>query len=169
MAPFLDLDRVGLFGFSLGGTVIAEACRNDDRFKACLPIDYFMPDPVARDGLRQPTLWLTRDAATMRQEGWPESEISATLDSIRATFERHGPGGYLVQVPGMYHLDFTDAPLISPLTRQLGMSGPIDSARGREIVDAVTSAFFDRHLRGDPEDRTRDLDVRYPELIMERR
>ncbi|MFC7623741.1 alpha/beta hydrolase family protein [Microlunatus sp. GCM10028923] len=163
----LALDRVGLFGLSLGGAVTAEACRTEPRIKACLPIDNFMPDPVVAEGLRQPTLWLTRDAATMRREGWSEEAIEDTLGSIRATFDDHGPGGWLVQLPGLYHLDFSDAPLITPLARTAGLSGPIDPDRGRLIIDAVTEAFFDHHLRGRSAEPLRTLPDRYPELIMD--
>lgn len=163
----LDLDRVGLFGLSLGGSVTAEACRTDTRIRACLPIDAIMPRSVVGDGLTQPTLWLTRDAATMRREGWPEPDVRETLGSIRAVFDAHGRDRYLVQVPGMYHLDFSDAPLISPLGRVVGLTGPIDQRRGREIADVVTIAFFDRYVRDrDGVDLT-TLSERYPEVVVE--
>src|SRR6266511_3443542 len=62
----LDLQRAGIFGMSLGAIVGAEACRLEPRLRACLLEDAFMPTDVVRAGLRQPTMWITRDADTMR-------------------------------------------------------------------------------------------------------
>ena len=55
-----------------------------------------------------------------------------------------------MQIPGMFHLNFTDAPSWTPLAERLGISGPIGGARGHEIVAAYTLAFFDRFLSGEP-------------------
>jgi hypothetical protein len=64
----LDLQRVGAFGVSLGGIVVGEACRRDPRLRACLMLDAPMSTDVVRAGLRQPSMWITRDAASMRLE-----------------------------------------------------------------------------------------------------
>ena len=52
----LDLQRVGVFGISLGGIVVGEACRRDSRLKACLVMDAAMSTDVVRAGLRQPSM-----------------------------------------------------------------------------------------------------------------
>ena len=99
----LDLDRVGTFGISTGGTVGAQACRQDIRLKAGLAMDVEQTADVTRTGLRQPVLFVTCDADTMRLErvrsgGWSERDIVRTLDTMRATYER-SPQAYYVQVP----------------------------------------------------------------------
>jgi hypothetical protein len=53
---------------------------------------------VTRAGLRQPVLFLTRGADTMRLErersgGWSERDIDRTLRTMRATYERAGAVG----------------------------------------------------------------------------
>jgi len=80
----LDLQRAGVFGPSLGGIVGAEACRVDPRLRACLAMDAPMPTDVVRSGLQQPTMWITREAATMRMEGWSQSEIDEHQNTMRA-------------------------------------------------------------------------------------
>src|SRR5262249_44233795 len=61
----LDLTRVGIFGHSFGGLSSAQACRRDDRFKACINMDgmrlglVYLPDEVGK-GPRQPFLYMTR-------------------------------------------------------------------------------------------------------------
>ncbi|MCX2951395.1 alpha/beta hydrolase family protein [Lentzea sp. NEAU-D7] len=161
----LDVSRAGIFGLSLGGEVAAEACRQESRFRACLPMDVWMPPGVVRSGLSQPTMWLTRDAGTMRREGWRQADIDRTLDTIRAVFDMSGDA-YLVRVPGMYHQDFSDAALLSPLTRWLGVTGPIDKNRAHDIVTACSLAFFDRHLKDRPA-AFDGLAERYPEVLFE--
>ena len=48
----------------------------------------------------------------------------------------------------MFHNDFSDAPLFTPLTRWLGATGPMPAHRSHAITNAYTLAFFDRHLKG---------------------
>ncbi len=148
LAAALDLDRMGMFGVSLGGAVTAEVCRRELAFRACLAIDVWMPEAVVKDGLTQPTLLVTRDADTMRKEGWSEADIAQTLGTLRSTFDRL-PVGYFLSIPGMFHPDFSDAPLLSPLGRPLGLTGSVPTERVHAIVGGYALAFFDRHVRGE--------------------
>jgi predicted dienelactone hydrolase len=168
----LDLQRAGVVGHSLGAVVGGEACRLDHRLRAGLLEDAFMPADVVRAGLRQPIMFITRDAETMRLErrlagGWSEKDISETLSTMRAVFESLRGDGYYVQVPGMFHLDMTDAPLVSPEVTRLGLSGPIGGQRARAIVNAYSLAFFDRHLKGRPAALLDRPAEQYPEVILE--
>ena len=83
---------------------------------------------AGRAGLRQPTMWITRDAATMELEGWPRADIEQHQSTMRAVF------GSL--------------PLLTPLAGWLGVTGPIDADRAHRIVNDSSLAFFDRHLKG---------------------
>jgi predicted dienelactone hydrolase len=170
----LDLQRVGAFGVSLGGIVVGEACRLDTRVRACLMMDAPMPIDVVKVGLQQPSMWITRDAASMRLErqragGWSEAEIDAHQTSMRAVYEGISGAGYFVRVPGMFHTNFTDISIWTPLAPQLGLAGPIDEQRAHDIVNAYSLAFFDRHLLDRP---TKLLDWtarQYPEAMFESR
>ena len=149
----LDMQRVGTFGVSLGGIVVGEACLREPRLRACLVMDAPMPTDVVQAGLSQPSMWITRDAETMRLErqragGWPEEEIAAHLMTMRAVYQRLRGAGYFVQVAGMFHSNLMDVPNWSPLTSPLGLTGPIDGQRAHTIINAYTVAFFDRHLKG---------------------
>ncbi|MGA6207230.1 alpha/beta hydrolase family protein [Nocardia testacea] len=170
----LDLDRAGAFGVSLGAMTVGQACHADRRLRACSMMDAAMTADVVRDGLRQPSMWLTRDAESIllerdRSGGWPDREITETITTQRAVFAASPPGhGYHVEIPGMFHMNFTDAPAWTPLAERLGLSGPIGGARGHEIVAAYTLAFFDRFLSGE---RPELLDSAPPwrEVRLERR
>ena len=171
----LDLQRSGTFGVSLGGIVVSEACRTEPRLRACLVMDAPMPADVVKSGLRQPTMWITRDAETMRLErkrggGWSEADIEQHQTTMRAVFEKSQPGeGYFVQVAGMFHINLTDIPYWNRLNYRLGFTGPIDAQRAHRIINAYTLAFFDRHLMGRPAvllDQPAEL---YPEVSFETR
>src|SRR5215216_2997947 len=170
----LDLQRAGTFGVSLGGIVVGEACRLETRLRACLVMEAPMPTDVVEEGLRQPTMFITRDAETMRLErrkagGWPEAEIHAHLTTMRAVFESLPGDGYFVQVPGMFHLNLTDIPLLTPLAPRLGLSGPIGVQRAHSIINAYSLVFFDRHLKSQPATRFDGPTKKYPEVTFETR
>ena len=170
----LDLQRAGIFGMSLGAIVGAEACRLEPRLRACLLEDAFMPTDVVRAGLRQPTMWITRDADTMRLErrragGWSEADIDETLTTMRAVFDSLPGDGYYVQVPGMFHVDMTDTPSLSPLASRVGLSGPIGGQRAHRIINAYSLAFFDRHLKSQPAPLLDGPAKQYPDVLFETR
>lgn len=147
----LDLQRTGIFGVSFGGIVGAEACLNDPRLKACLVMDVLMTADVVQQGLQQPSMWITRDADTMRLErqkagGWTEQDIEQTQTTMRAVYNSLPGAGYFVQVPGMFHIDLTDLTNLSPMFPNIGFSGPIGGQRAHDIINAYSAAFFDKHL-----------------------
>ena len=150
----LDIDRAGALGISLGAVTVGQVCHADPRLKACLMMDAAMPADVVRDGLEQPAMWLTRDADSIllernRSGGWPDHEIRETLDTQRAAFGKSKPGnGFYIEIPGMFHLNYTDAPAWTPLAQALALSGPIGAQRGHEILAAYTVAFFEHALDG---------------------
>jgi hypothetical protein len=169
LAGRLDLQRTGLIGVSLGGIAGAEACRLDGRLRACLIMEAPMPADVVRDGLEQPTMWITRDVETMQREGWSPADIEEHQTTMRAVFESLPGAGYFVRVRGMYHVDLTDAPTWTPLLSRLGLSGPLGGRRAHAIVNAYSLAFFDRHLRGRPVPLLNGPSGQYPEVLFEAR
>ena len=118
------------------------------RLKACLVMDAPMSATVLRSGLRQPTMWITRDAKTMGREGWALTDIVQHQVTMHGAFDQLQGDGYFVSVTGMFHANLTDVPLNSPLASRLGITGPIDSKRAHLIINDYSRAFFDRHLQG---------------------
>jgi hypothetical protein len=149
----LDVERAGVFGISLGGYTAGEAARTDDRFRACLVADAGQREETASAGIDQPLLILTRNAAAIRREreqagGWPESEVVHTVGTERALAENsRGPAWY-VELNGLHHLNWTDAPLWSPLVQWRGMGGPMEPRQAIAAVRAGTNAFFAHALAG---------------------
>ncbi len=165
----LDLQREGVFGVSLGGIVTGEACRREPRLRACLVMDAAMPADVVQSGLQQPAMWISREARWMQLEGWVQADIDETQTTMRAVYDSLPGDGYFVRVPGMFHVNFSDAPYFSPIMSQIGLTGPIDGQRGQDIVNAYSLAFFDKHLKGQPETLLDGPTKQYPEVLFDTR
>jgi hypothetical protein len=69
-----------------------------------------------------------------------------------------------VSIEGTAHYDFTDLPLLSPLTPQLGLKGPINGRRVITIVDNYLLSFFEMTLRGTPSDLFNKQSHEYDEV-----
>jgi predicted dienelactone hydrolase len=167
----LDVKRAGIFGLSMGGEVSAEACRLEPLFGACLVMDVWMPVDIARHGLPQPSMFITRDTATMRREGWRQTDIDETFNTMRAAYQASSGERYWLLIPGMYHQNPSDFPLAipAPLGRWIGLIGPIDARRCYEILNAYTLAFFERHLKSQSEALLAGPAQQYPEVTFETR
>lgn len=171
LAGRLDLQRIGVAGVSLGGIVAGEVAREDRRVRAALILDAAVPLRTVEEGLDVPTMWITRPPETMRQEreragGWPEEEIEAHHRTTRNAFGSMRAPGYLIQVPDIAHLDFTDAPLWAPATRWMGLTGPKDVTYSHGAIRDYALAFFSHHLAGS-DVALHHLGDTYPDLSFE--
>lgn len=136
--------------------------------RACLLMDAPLSADVVRSGLKQPTMWISRDIETMHREGWSQRDIDETQITMREVFKKLPGDGYLVLVPGMFHLNMVDTPYYSPLTSLLGMTGPIDAKRAHSIINAYSVAFFDRHLKSLPAPLLDGPGEQFPGVLLER-
>jgi len=80
--------------------------------------------------------------------GWTKKDIAQTLGSMRSVYAGLPGDGYDVEIPEMFHVNFTDLPYWLPLAPQLGLTRPIDGQRGFDIVNAYSIAFFDKESKG---------------------
>lgn len=149
----LDLGHIGVFGFSLGGGVAAQACWSDPRLKACLDMDGVMAGESLRDGTRAPFLLmvgpdpvapdtLPNASSAQRREmalDWEQ------FTQMKKLFQQHG--GYWLTINAVKHFNFSDYVFSSPL-RRLNRSGPVAPHKAAHIVREYALAFFDRYLKG---------------------
>ena len=151
LATKLDMDRLGAFGVSLGGVIVSEASWEDRRIKASLIMESPIPKKIAQTGLPVPTMVITRPAEAMRAErkksgGWTESDIEQHLSTMRALFENTAESEF-VQLPDMFHVDFTDVPLWVPFAQLLGLSGSTPIEETHDKLNQLTLKFFEEYLR----------------------
>lgn len=146
----LDLDRVGIFGHSLGGATAAQASYLDDRFKAALDMDGHLWDTVAEDVLQQPFMVMVSGGLATSDETGEESdrdEIYIYHEDVAATW------GYLVVLNGAVHttytLDMLHIAAAIPGIFPEEATGTIDPERSYAIITTYVRAFFARHIQGE--------------------
>jgi predicted dienelactone hydrolase len=130
----LDLERIGVFGSSLGGTAATLSGSLDNRVRAVLNEDGRVP--AGYTPLEQPFML-----------------FRATVSPIPS----QGPN-YTVSVRGFEHNSFGDWPVFVPDV------GSIEGQRTVEIVRAFILAFFDKYLKGEDSGLLDGALTDYPEI-----
>ena len=149
LAGRLALAKVGMLGFSFGGSVAVQTALDEPRVAAVANLDGGVFTDAYRRGFDQPYLLLGEPPVTpaalaspdpaARREAVPDLEDEAALQGFLAAH-----GGVRAIIAGAAHGNFTDAPLLPSLRRH---GGRIDPERARAIVDDVLLAFFGGQLR----------------------
>jgi len=139
----LDLSKVGVFGHSTGGGATVEFCGRDERCQAGVGLDAWVvpvSDEIVDAGLEQPFLFL-------RADKWGFEDNTENHTIAETLYAESSETSYLATVDGANHYDFTDIPLLSPLTPQLNLSSEMDSEYTVEMMNTMTSAFFRQELQ----------------------
>jgi dienelactone hydrolase len=128
----LDLNRIGVFGHSLGGRIAGAAAASDHRIRAYVAMEGVPPRDVRRAGM---------DAAVamLMSEGFPP----AAEANVKEVVPNRRNDVVLVRLGGFTHNSVTDEPLVDP-----DDPPPADSATMPLILARrLLRTFFDRYLR----------------------
>jgi dienelactone hydrolase len=155
-ADIIDLEHAGIFGYSFGGAVAAQATHLDPRFKAAVNLDGRHYADGRTDGVGIPYLFVG-EVLLMPTEDMLRSTDAATRYEARADLVDYTllarnlrtHGGIQVIIDGTLHPNFSDDVMRSPLGRLSG-SGKIDPARALHINNALVVGFFETRLQGRP-------------------
>lgn len=165
----METSRAGIFGHSFGGTVAAEACWLDPRFKAGLNMDGMLfGDPVeARIG--QPFMFMNEDevpatAAEMARSSF--AKLDGRSFQVQDAYLKRN-GGFNLSIKKTKHINFSDTALFSPVHRLTG-AGSLNARRGLKIVDAYTLAFFEKYLSNTAAPLLDGPSSDYPEVTLEK-
>ena len=125
----LDLNRIGVFGMSMGGMATNEVCVTDKRVKAGVNIDGGLFGPIVGKELDIPYLFLN----SQRFSGYGELFAGKSRNLC-----------YSVTIINSDHYNFTDYSLY-PIksTRQLGI---IDAIIPIKIMNSTILSFFNKFL-----------------------
>lgn len=140
----LDLNRIGMMGWSFGGGTTAEACRTEEKIKAAVLLDAFLDAgwAVLKNGLAKPVI----------------SMNSGALISENTTlFNKSTSEAYLLSIRGADHDGFTDTYWIT---------APSAAARARSrAMNACMVSFFNKYLKGADDQLLQNPAMAYPEVV----
>jgi len=165
----LDLDKIGVFGYSLGGAVAAQLCLRDPRCKACASLDWVWAETnLLTQPPGFPYLFFRSGFGPdpdpgWSDAGWPDEHLDFFTDFVT--------NAYWVKLASTDHGDFGDYDLIldsRSLTIFTGtpMSGQfLPPARASQIVRAYLLSFFNKFLRGEDDHLLDGPSLAYPEVI----
>jgi pimeloyl-ACP methyl ester carboxylesterase len=145
----LDTDRVAALGHSIGGSVAAEDCLDDPRFKAAFDMDGSFWGPVLHAGIATPLMMIEEDYAPHTSEELKNDRAAIfdyTFDSEDDVMMSKS-NGYQIFLHGSSHVSFTDRGLFSPFRRYSGQ-GTVPVLRQDAIVRSYALAFFNKTLKG---------------------
>lgn len=169
----LDLQRVGIFGHSLGGSVAAQACWLDSRFSAALDMDGMLADESAREGSPRPIFFMMEDETlppvTQLSSLNPRQRRAAEFGYQQAAMMETSltrSGGYRMVIRRTTHRNYSDSPFFSPLKFLTG-AGAISTDRAVQIINQYTLAFFDKTLKGQFQPLLAGLSPDFPEARLE--
>jgi acetyl esterase/lipase len=159
LSGHLDLDRVGFLGHSTGGGNAVQSCWAESRCDVGFAMDAWLEpvsDAVIESHINQPFMFLWSE-----EWGSDEDENMGLFDGV---FGGLSGGGYSLEIAGTRHYDFSDLPLLSPLSPWFGLKGPIDGRRVLDIISRYAVAFFDSQLKGEGSELLAGPSTEYPEV-----
>ncbi|MBK8985030.1 MAG: dienelactone hydrolase family protein [Chloroflexi bacterium] len=152
----LDFARVGSLGHSMGGGTAVQFAANDRRCRALLLLDPWLrplDDSIIHQGFAFPVLSLMSEGEFGKSNGLLADRLAAASR----------PPGMVATITGSGHYDYSDLPLLSPVTRMFGAKGPINGRRAARIINEYTLAFFEAALKERPSSLLAG-EARYPEV-----
>jgi dienelactone hydrolase len=149
----LDLQRVGIFGHSLGGATALQICHDDSRCKAGIDVDGAPIGSVVQLGVTQPFMFIL---SAHGQGEDADAEGRRVVDNIYSIFNRlHRDRRIWITIHGGSHFGFSDdgalfkSPLLMNTLHMVGIL-PLDGRGQIHITARCIRTFFDVYLKGRP-------------------
>lgn len=138
LAGRMDLDRLGIFGMSFGGSTAGTFCATDRRCKAGVNFDGWQFGDMAANPLAVPFLYMTG------------------LSNLFPVYDGSTADLYEVHVNHAAHGNFDDLSLVAPVFTwisrpRLEMLGTIKADQMERIMSTYSLAFFQQYLQGKPQ------------------
>ena len=164
----LDVERVGVFGHSLGGAEALQFCHDDSRCKAGIDVDGAPLGSVIGEGVTQPFMFLLSDHRGESADAQTPEAIRQAGANIRSIYDRLPSDRRLeIVIQGANHYMFSDgamlkSPVAMRVMRTLGIV-PLTGRRQIAVTAHYISTFFDVYLQGEPASKLQSQ-PEYPEV-----
>ncbi len=164
----LDLTRIGVFGWSLGGGTAAELCLHDPRCKAGAALDPLVrPDMLTRP-LGVPWLLFRIDTGP---DPDPGAFGGAFRDYRLQLYTLQPTNAYWARLASTVHGDFAEfGPILDPASLASSAWGTplsgqfLNGSRVGQVLRAYLLAFFNKHLKGQDDHLLDGPSPAYPEV-----
>lgn len=187
----LDINNIGMFGQSFGGSTAVQMCRREKRIKAGVNLDGSLFGTNAMQELDKPFMfilagntvklfdtpmskksWKTLNVKSPNEEKMLREQYILGIEKLSRSTRNNV---YTIILKDAGHVDFTDfailkhaSPLAMPMIRLKLLSplwhGKIDGFRATEIVNAYLVSFFNKYLKGMPSDLLDIKEKKYTEV-----
>jgi len=147
----LDLDHVGAFGHSAGGSAVSTIAAGDKRVKAILLLDPGSVRP--EDGPAIPTLILKSEGVDIARR-FPD--VAKEKAKTRNEFLQRAKPGIQITLRGAVHMSFTDMAVLKAFDL------PGDGKAFVATTRAVIGEFFGRYLEGKHSELIEKGSAKYP-------
>ena len=144
----LDLDKIGVFGMSMGGIASSVVCIRDKRCAACINIDGGLYGCLLDENCPVPVMFMNSE----RYSGYEDLFLECA-----------GTNAYCLTIEGSGHMNFSDLPFF---VSTLPLVGTIEQSRMQQIENAYVRAFFDKHLKEIDSGHLEGPSETYPEVII---
>jgi dienelactone hydrolase len=150
-----DMQRIGMFGHSLGGATALLFCHDDRRCKAGIDIDGVPLGDVITEGISQPFMFVMSDHSGETSDSETPEAIRNAGTNIRSVYNRlPNDQRFEIVIKGANHYMFSDgallkSPLMMSVLRALGIV-KLDGNRQIAATAHYIDAFFDVYLKGAP-------------------
>jgi hypothetical protein len=154
LAGTLDLEHVGIMGFSKGGAAAGQFCVTDERCNAGINLTGFMYGDIVNVNLETPFFFISEE------ESWcPDCFVNDLF------YKRAKNDAYQMKIKGARHVSFGDFCLWGRLLQWANGNPPIEGKRMTYIQNVYCRTFFDRYLRGIESPLLDGPSADFPELI----
>jgi predicted dienelactone hydrolase len=158
LAGALDLEHVGIMGFSKGGAAAGQFCVTDARCKAGINLSGFMYADILDVNLDIPFFFFSEE------ELWcPDCFVNDLF------FKRAESDAYQMKIRGARHASFGDLCLWGQWLEWAGGNPTIGGERMTAIQNVYSLAFFDKHLKGLADPLLEGPSFDYPEVVFKSR
>lgn len=150
----IDVEKVGIFGWSIGGAAVGEICTKDTEIKAGVNLDgwdwmeltdstHFQKPFLYMQSDRKEVSWKELLVAGVRKKDFDErEEMQKQYEDQLMNFSE--PDVYRIRIDGSMHSNFRDHGFF-----KTGQLGSRDAKEITEISNRYMLAFFNKYLKGE--------------------
>lgn len=133
----MDINRVGVIGFSKGGAAAGQFSVTDPRCRAAINLSGFMFGDPVENPIQCPLMILENI------EEWCED----CAPICELFYEDAQNDAYMVRIKGASHGNFSDWSLVGRFLKIIGVTGPMNGKQCLKIQQQYIRSFFDRYLK----------------------